>query len=267
MRCYLTFHSYLHSILPYIPFSLTFHSYLHSILSRYYNAVTAVCCGGGSTDGEQRLSITQNYKNLAMGWPAVTTDEMADAASPWHQWQWWPGPWKACVAPAPPHIVPRHTSHSAQHTSHATQCTSHATRHTVHVTHHTPHATQCTSHVTRHIVHVTAHATRHTSHSLRSTVQGTLYIVHVTFGVKWRVNVSPCGPVTLLVADSWVCCVYSFTHAPHPPQHLQFSQLHGGLSKLPPSLSQPISPAQTHLSCAPCAFLPADGRAIREGAG
>lgn len=62
---------------------------------QYYNAVGAVCCGGGATTAQATLSVTQNYKNLAMGWPAVTAEEMADEASPWHQWQWWPGPWAA----------------------------------------------------------------------------------------------------------------------------------------------------------------------------
>eukprot|EP00035_Acanthoeca_spectabilis_P039755 m.64841 g.64841 ORF g.64841 m.64841 type:complete len:457 (+) comp9730_c0_seq2:126-1496(+) len=60
---------------------------------QYYNAVSAVCCGGGTTEAEGIKSTAQNYKNLALGWPGVTAATMEDETSPWHSWRWWPGPW------------------------------------------------------------------------------------------------------------------------------------------------------------------------------
>ena len=44
---------------------------------QYYNAVSAVCCGGGGDTAQATLGIAQNYKNLAAGWPGVTQDDMA----------------------------------------------------------------------------------------------------------------------------------------------------------------------------------------------
>jgi len=60
---------------------------------QYYNAGQAVCCGGGASNSQAIQSTQQNYKNLAGGWPEVTASEMADPTNPWHQWQWYPGPW------------------------------------------------------------------------------------------------------------------------------------------------------------------------------
>jgi len=62
---------------------------------QYYNAGQAVCCGGGESATQQIQSTTQHYKNFANGWAAVTADDMADPNNPWHQWQWYPGPWAA----------------------------------------------------------------------------------------------------------------------------------------------------------------------------
>eukprot|EP00301_Raphidiophrys_heterophryoidea_P018675 c3687_g1_i2.p2 GENE.c3687_g1_i2~~c3687_g1_i2.p2 ORF type:complete len:207 (+),score=53.59 c3687_g1_i2:1039-1659(+) len=60
---------------------------------QYYNAAEAVCCGGGNTNDEMTTSITQHFKNLALGWEAVTAADMDDASNPWHQYRWYPGPW------------------------------------------------------------------------------------------------------------------------------------------------------------------------------
>jgi hypothetical protein len=38
-------------------------------------------------------STVQNYVNLANGWPAP--GDLASATNPWHQYQYYPGPWAA----------------------------------------------------------------------------------------------------------------------------------------------------------------------------
>jgi hypothetical protein len=60
---------------------------------QYYNAGEAQCCGGGADAASMIGSTTQSYVNLANGWPAA--GNLADAASPWHQYQYFPGPWAA----------------------------------------------------------------------------------------------------------------------------------------------------------------------------
>eukprot|EP00041_Stephanoeca_diplocostata_P008846 m.132610 g.132610 ORF g.132610 m.132610 type:complete len:458 (-) comp17504_c0_seq6:2361-3734(-) len=60
---------------------------------QYYNAASAVCCGGGLNETESVFSVVQNYKNLALGWPEVTVEDMENASSPWAPYRWWPGPW------------------------------------------------------------------------------------------------------------------------------------------------------------------------------
>ena len=60
---------------------------------QYYNAGTAECCGGGGDPATMVRSTTQNYKNLANGWPA--SGDLADTNNPWHAYQWYPGPWAA----------------------------------------------------------------------------------------------------------------------------------------------------------------------------
>jgi len=60
---------------------------------QYYNAGTAECCGGGGDPAAMVRSTAQNYKNLANGWPA--SGDLADPNSPWHAYQWYPGPWAA----------------------------------------------------------------------------------------------------------------------------------------------------------------------------
>jgi hypothetical protein len=58
---------------------------------QYYNAGQADCCGGGSDGPSQAHSTAQSYKNLANGWP--TSGDTTQAANPWHQWAYYPGPW------------------------------------------------------------------------------------------------------------------------------------------------------------------------------
>jgi len=72
---------------------------------QYYNAGQAVCCGGGTDATQQMQSTDQNYKQLANGWVQVTADEMADPSNPWHQWQWYPGPWAAYAGMGSTRIV------------------------------------------------------------------------------------------------------------------------------------------------------------------
>jgi hypothetical protein len=60
---------------------------------QYYNAGQAECCGGGSSDADAVTSIAQNYKNLANGWPA--SGDTGQASNPWHQYEFYPGPWPA----------------------------------------------------------------------------------------------------------------------------------------------------------------------------
>ena len=62
---------------------------------QYYNAVDALCCGGGDSLQAMLDSTTQHYINLANGWPEVTLAEMEDPNSPWHAFRWFPGPWPA----------------------------------------------------------------------------------------------------------------------------------------------------------------------------
>jgi hypothetical protein len=60
---------------------------------QYYNAGQADCCGGGSDASAQARSTAQHYKNFANGWPA--SGDTTQAANPWHQWAYYPGPWAA----------------------------------------------------------------------------------------------------------------------------------------------------------------------------
>jgi hypothetical protein len=60
---------------------------------QYYNAGTAECCGGGGDSTAMVRSASQNYKNLANGWPS--SGDLADPNNPWHAYQWYPGPWAA----------------------------------------------------------------------------------------------------------------------------------------------------------------------------
>src|SRR5450432_288003 len=60
---------------------------------QYYNAGQAECCGGGADAPSMIGSTTQNYVNLANGWPAA--GNLADPANAWHQYQYFPGPWAA----------------------------------------------------------------------------------------------------------------------------------------------------------------------------
>jgi len=60
---------------------------------QYYNAGTAECCGGGGDSTAMVRSASQNYKNLANGWPS--SGDLADPSNPWHAYQWYPGPWAA----------------------------------------------------------------------------------------------------------------------------------------------------------------------------
>jgi len=66
---------------------------------QYYNAGTAVCCGGTIP------SVIQNYKNLANGWPEVTAKDLSNTSNPWHKWQSWPGPWMAFEGFNPERLV------------------------------------------------------------------------------------------------------------------------------------------------------------------
>jgi hypothetical protein len=60
---------------------------------QYYNAGQAECCGGGADAAAMIRGTAQNYVNLANGWP--TPGDLAQATNPWHQWQYFPGPWAA----------------------------------------------------------------------------------------------------------------------------------------------------------------------------
>ena len=60
---------------------------------QYYNAGQAECCGGGADATAMIRSTVQNYVDLANGWPAA--GDVASPANPWHQWQYFPGPWAA----------------------------------------------------------------------------------------------------------------------------------------------------------------------------
>lgn len=60
---------------------------------QYYNAGQAACCGGGGSYDQQALSTFQHYKNFANGWPS--SGNISDPANPFHQWQYFPGPFSA----------------------------------------------------------------------------------------------------------------------------------------------------------------------------
>ncbi|HKE19090.1 MAG TPA: hypothetical protein VKB80_29650 [Kofleriaceae bacterium] len=60
---------------------------------QYYNAGQAECCGGGADEAAMIRSAVQSYVNLANGWPAA--GDVADPDNPWHEWQFFPGPWPA----------------------------------------------------------------------------------------------------------------------------------------------------------------------------
>jgi hypothetical protein len=60
---------------------------------QYYNAGQAECCGGGADAAAMIRGTAQNYVNLANGWPAP--GDLSQATNPWHQWQYFPGPWAA----------------------------------------------------------------------------------------------------------------------------------------------------------------------------
>jgi hypothetical protein len=60
---------------------------------QYYNAGEAQCCGGGADVPAMIESTTQNYVDLANGWP--TPGDLSQATNPWHAYQYFPGPWAA----------------------------------------------------------------------------------------------------------------------------------------------------------------------------
>jgi len=70
---------------------------------QYYNAGTAECCGGGGDATTMVRSTSQNYKNLANGWPA--SGDLSDPSNPWHAYQWYPGPWPAYAGTGPQRLV------------------------------------------------------------------------------------------------------------------------------------------------------------------
>ena len=60
---------------------------------QYYNAGQAECCGGGADAAAMIQSTVQSYVDLANGWPA--SGDLSQASNPWHQYQYFPGPWPA----------------------------------------------------------------------------------------------------------------------------------------------------------------------------
>jgi hypothetical protein len=70
---------------------------------QYYNAGAAECCGGGSDATAMVRSTSQNYKNLANGWPA--SGDLTDPNNPWHAYQWNPGPWATFAGTGPQRLV------------------------------------------------------------------------------------------------------------------------------------------------------------------